>query len=464
MPKFSQKSNQTQTDSLVAGNQKNVSFYFSPNQLAVHNAHKAYEARLASYDEDLEFESSDDDSSLSSDDYSSICSDDFIVSEEKWSDIAIYGRKLETALSQLSQEKSRSTHARNFSPVQENIRNYVKGPKWVANAHSERPALYAQRANLNAYLNNVKNSVMRFISAHQQTDTHPTIANEFFKTTTAARLQNTINGVQAHLDSIVAQPAGLRDEDRLRMQLRNISKAILTIKGAFVSESKIIGCTQKTDSTLENDAFVNIIAGMSPEEKVLSLDLYDDFKVEATLNESIDIISVNQQPHRANLYQQRANLVADLNSFQKELKQLPADYQKQKAIAASQNLNVFFGTGKAPLAHRLDAIDRILQTAALVGSQLDLIVTNVENTSHDEKLRGQIQNLKQGILAIKGAVITEFDSIKGSVFASERSSLHTVLNKNYALSDIKPIEKANAITAFKALEAPEVEHTSSMSA
>ncbi len=131
MPKktFSNNTSQTELDELNQGNQKNVSFYFSPSQLQQHNASKNHEAKFARFDEQFDLESSDEEDDLStilseeSDESSSITSSDFEV--ESWDDLVVYGEKLNNALSDQNVASDRFNHARKFEAVKKNIEDIL---------------------------------------------------------------------------------------------------------------------------------------------------------------------------------------------------------------------------------------------------------------------------------------------------------------------------------------------------
>lgn len=327
-----------------------------------------------------------------------------------------------------------------------------------------RAQLYNRRANLNEYLKDLQSKVNTFIETQQNSENADKPDNVFFNTAIANRIKNTMQSVQNKLDKTV--PANnLSIENKLCQQISNIARGVLTIKGALLVEmGGFAEMLVTTDETTKD--FTGVIVEMEPDEATLALGLYDQFKLDATLNESINRMSTVKSTSTEALHKERTLLAAELKSFQNELTKLPEQYEVQKREDAANNFNRFFGTGQKPEGHRMEAIERIQATAAQVQDKLNQIRPEYADMTAEEKLKSKINDLKNGIQAIKGSVLNEFTSIQGTVFASERSALHKILDKNYDLSNVKPYEKAQALKAFEALEKPEqeVEQTASLSA
>lgn len=331
-------------------------------------------------------------------------------------------------------------------------------------ADALRTTLFNRRTTLNEYLASLKRDLMEFINTHQISDDLDNAETKFFSSATASRLINTLDSVQKNLDkNMVTDNLGI--EYKLNTQIKNIAEAILTIKGAVISEVGTLNSLRATDGKA-NIKWTALLADLDRDGVNLACKLYDKFKVQCTLDESIDQMSNGTNASNAGLYKERAHLNAQLMSFKTELNQLHEQYVNQKKVAASNNLNRFFGTGTAADTNRAAAIERMKATAEAVVAQLDEIKPELADMSPETKLNAQINSLNAGIQVIKGAVINEFDKIQGTIFSAERSSLYQVLDKNYGLSKMSSKEKASALKALESFEKSqaEVEHASTLTA
>ncbi len=161
------------------------------------------------------------------------------------------------------------------------------------------------------------------------------------------------------------------------------------------------------------------------------------------MEEYAELSESTHMQQRAELRQERAELLGEFKFYLELTNSLEKNYGSQKVKNYSQaNVVSGFFKSKVPGANRLDAIKNIQDVVEQIQAYLvDKKVDAEHMKSQDSVMAMQyhVHHLQQGILAIKGAALSEFNTIQDGYYLRNpdgNSALHQVLQNTYGCAEM----------------------------